>query len=130
MAKREMPRESGTPGVGSDGRGRIGGLMRRPTNRRIVVSRFGGPEAAFIVLAFTLPGSKRIRPFSIQALMRRKPQWFRRDLGTLFQLLTERKIAPMIATKFALTEAASAHRILARGDVVGKIVLDCTAEAA
>lgn len=86
--------------------------------------------AAFIVLAFTLPGSKRIRPYSIQALMRRKPQWFRRDLGTLFQLLAERKIAPMIAMKFPLTDAATAHRLLATGDVVGKIVLDCTAEAA
>lgn len=84
--------------------------------------------AYYIALASILPGRKRIKLYSIQTLKRQKPQWFRQDLTTLFQLLAEQKIRPVIAKRFPLAEAAAAHRFLASGKVVGKIALICTEE--
>ena len=81
-------------------------------NRRIIVSHFGGPEVLHLI--------EDIKPYSIQTLMRLKPQWFRQDLATLLQLLAEKKIRPVIAKRFPLAEAAAAHRFLASGAVGGR----------
>ncbi len=62
-------------------------------------------------------------PYSIQTLMRIKPDWFRQDLAALFGLLSERKVGPIIARRFPLAEARQAHEMLERGGVTGKIVL-------
>ena len=48
---------------------------------------------------------------------------FRRDLITLFTLLQERRIKPLIARRFPLAEARRAHELLGTGGVTGKIVL-------
>lgn len=82
--------------------------------------------ALYIALASILPARKRIRLYSIQNLKRLKPGWFLQDLADLFQLLVERKIKPVIAQRFPLSEAPEAHRLLATGTVVGKLVLDCS----
>lgn len=50
------------------------------------------------------------------------PTWFREDLTALLALLADGVIAPAIAARLPLTQAAEAHRLLARG-VPGKIVL-------
>jgi NADPH:quinone reductase-like Zn-dependent oxidoreductase len=44
-----------------------------------------------------LPGRKSMVPYSIQWLMRLRPAWFRHDLLTLFDLLQQKKIKPLIA---------------------------------
>ena len=62
-------------------------------------------------------------PYSIQWLMRLKPTWFHRDLFTLFDLLEQKKIKPMIAKRLPLYEARHAHELLGSGGVIGKIVL-------
>jgi NADPH2:quinone reductase len=62
-------------------------------------------------------------PYSIQWLMRRKPAWFRHDLLTLFDLLQQKKIKPLIAQRLPLCQARHAHELLGRGGVIGKIVL-------
>jgi NADPH2:quinone reductase len=36
-------------------------------------------------------------PYSIQTLKRLKPEWFRQDLITLFDLLQQQKVKPLIA---------------------------------
>lgn len=66
-------------------------------------------------------------PYSIQTLKRLKPAWFRQELATLFDLLQETKIKPLIARRFPLAEARRAHELLSKGGVVGKIVLMPTA---
>jgi NADPH:quinone reductase-like Zn-dependent oxidoreductase len=48
---------------------------------------------------------------------------FLKDWATLFQLLTERKIEPVIARKYPLLEAARANTYLESGQVIGNIVL-------
>jgi NADPH:quinone reductase-like Zn-dependent oxidoreductase len=54
-----------------------------------------------------------------------RPEIYAADLGTLFALLKEGRIAPVIGARFPLQNAAEAHTLLNRRGVTGKIVLDC-----
>jgi NADPH2:quinone reductase len=45
-------------------------------------------------------------------------------------LLQNRKIKPIIAQRFPLTDAREAHELLGRGGVIGKIVLVPTLKSA
>ena len=51
------------------------------------------------------------------------PDWFREDLGKLFQLLATRQIQPVIAAKLPLRDAPRANKMLETGQVSGKIIL-------
>lgn len=62
-------------------------------------------------------------PYSIQWMMRLRPDWFRRDLLTLLDLLKQDKIKPLIAQRLPLEQARRAHELLGGGGVLGKIVL-------
>jgi NADPH2:quinone reductase len=77
----------------------------------------------YIVGGWMLPGRKRVIPYSIQWLKRMKPAMFQQDLITLFDLLKQGKIKPLIACRFPLAEARQAHELLGTGGVTGKIVL-------
>jgi NADPH2:quinone reductase len=77
----------------------------------------------YIVGGWLLPGRKRVVPYSIQWLKRLRPAYFGQDLITLFDLLKQQKIKPLIAQRFPLAEARHAHELLGKGGVVGKIVL-------
>jgi NADPH2:quinone reductase len=90
---------------------------RRRRFRKIAI--FG----LYIAAGWLLPGRKRVVPYSIQWLKRRKPTWFRQDLITLFDLLQQRHIKPLIAQRFPLAAARDAHELLGKGGVIGKIVL-------
>lgn len=94
----------------------------RPGRRQ----RFRGTAnfGLYIVGGWLFPGRKRVIPYSIQTLKRFKPQWFRQDLIALFGLLQQKKIKPLIAQRFPLSEARHAHELLGKGGVIGKIVLD------
>ena len=78
----------------------------------------------YIAGSWLLPGHKRVTLYSIQNLKRLKPALFRQDLTSLFELLQQKKIKPLIAQRFPLTEARKALELLAKGGVVGKIVLE------
>lgn len=79
----------------------------------------------YIAASWLLPGGKRLTPYSIQTLKRLQPELFRRDLMALFELLREQKIKPVIAQRLPLAEARHAQELLAKGGVIGKIVLVC-----
>ena len=100
---------------------RVGGSASRRSSRH----RFHALEifGLYIALGWLLPGRRRVVPYSIQWLKRRRPELFRQDLDALFDLLRERRITPLIARRFALHEARRAHELLAKGGIVGKIVL-------
>jgi NADPH2:quinone reductase len=72
-----------------------------------------------------LPGRKRVVPYSIQWLKRLRPGLFRQDLITLFELLRQRKIEPLVAQRFPLADARQAHELLGKGGVTGKFVIVC-----
>ena len=105
------------------GRSTVGRQGRRHRFRAIAI--FG----LYIALSWILPGRKRVVPYSIQTLMRLKPALFRQDLITLFDLLQQHKIKPLIAQRFLLTEARLAHELLGKGGVTGKVVLVCNRDA-
>jgi NADPH:quinone reductase-like Zn-dependent oxidoreductase len=77
----------------------------------------------YIAGGLLLPGRRRIVPYSIQWLKRRKPALFQRDLTTLLELLAMQELRPIIAARMPLSEAGRAHELLSKGGVVGKIVL-------
>jgi NADPH2:quinone reductase len=77
----------------------------------------------YIAGGWLLPGRKRVAPYSIQWLKRLRPAWFREDLLTLFGLLEQRKVTPLIAQRLPLTQARHAHEMLGTGGISGKIVL-------
>jgi NADPH:quinone reductase len=107
------------------------GFTAKLQGGRLASGRSGGRhrfrEAAilgwYIARNWFLPGRKRMVPYSIQTLKRLKPAWFRQDLTALLDLLQQKKIKPLIAQRFPLTEARQAHELLGKGGVVGKIVL-------
>ena len=79
--------------------------------------------AVYIAGGWLFPGRRRVVPYSIQWLKRRRPAVFREDLMALLELLRQRKIEPLIAARLPLAEARRAHELLGQGGVTGKIVL-------
>ena len=77
----------------------------------------------YMIAGALLPGRKRVVPYSIQTLMRLKPAMFRQDLTTLFELLQQHKIKPLVARRLPLGEARRAQELLGEGGMTGKIVL-------
>jgi NADPH:quinone reductase-like Zn-dependent oxidoreductase len=70
-----------------------------------------------------LPGGKRVRVYSINAMRARHPAWFKEDLERLFGLLATRAIRPRVAERISFDEVAEAHRRLEEGGLDGKLVL-------
>jgi NADPH:quinone reductase-like Zn-dependent oxidoreductase len=70
-----------------------------------------------------LPGGKRARVYSINAMRARHPTWFKEDLERLFGLLATRAIRPRVAKRISFDEVADAHRHLEEGGLEGKLVL-------
>src|SRR5262249_44996 len=98
-----------------------GGIASGPPGRH----RFRGMAiiGMYIVGGWPFPGRKRVNPYRIQWPKRMRPAWFRRDLAALLDLLRQQKIKPLVAQRFPLTEARHAQELLAKGGVIGKIVL-------
>jgi NADPH:quinone reductase-like Zn-dependent oxidoreductase len=61
--------------------------------------------------------------FNVTAVKKKHLDWFQEDLGTLMQLLAEKKVHPLVAERLPLKEAARAHQLLESAAVTGKIVL-------
>lgn len=95
--------------------------LRRPGGRHRfrAIAIFG----VYIAAGYVLPGRRRVAPYSIQWLMRMRPAFFRQDLTTLFDLLRQQKIKPLVAERLPLSCARRAHELLGEGGVTGKIVL-------
>ncbi|MBR1127372.1 medium chain dehydrogenase/reductase family protein [Bradyrhizobium iriomotense] len=80
-------------------------------------------EIARLYLWRLLPGGKRARFYSINAMRARHPAWFKEDLERLFGLLATGAIRPRIAGRISFEEVADAHRRLESGGLEGKLVL-------
>jgi len=89
---------------------------------------YGGPQsmAGFLRLVARLlwtnllPNGKSIKGYGTHRV---DQQVLVEDWPQLFRLLQEGKIAPIIAARFPLLEAARANALLEGGDVVGNVVL-------
>jgi NADPH:quinone reductase len=80
-------------------------------------------EIARLYLWRLLPGGKRARFYSVNAMRARHPAWFKNDLEQLFALLASNAIRPRIAARISFDEVADAHRRLEAGGLDGKLVL-------
>ncbi|MET4721276.1 NADPH2:quinone reductase [Bradyrhizobium japonicum] len=80
-------------------------------------------EIARLYLWRLLPGGKRARFYSVNAMRARHPTWFKEDLERLFGLLATGAIRPRIAARISFDEVADAHRRLETGGLEGKLVL-------
>lgn len=69
------------------------------------------------------PNGKTATFYSIVALRRAHPDWYRSDLEALLRLLAEGAIRPVVAERIGLSDVADAHRRLEAGGVRGKIVI-------
>lgn len=89
---------------------------------------YGGPQSfssflllvAKLLLYNLLPNGKRIKGYGTH---RGQTEQFRDDWATLFQMLEEGRIKPVIAAEYPLLEAARANELLESGRVTGNIVL-------
>lgn len=70
-----------------------------------------------------LPNGHATAFYSIGAMRRKHPDWFREDLTALFDLLVAGRIKPVVAEVLPLTEVRQAHERLEAGSVQGKLVL-------
>ncbi len=70
-----------------------------------------------------LPNGHATAFYSIGAMRRKHPEWFREDLATLFGMLAEDRIAPVVAEVLPLAEVRQAHERVEAGTVSGKLVL-------
>lgn len=78
---------------------------------------------ALVLAGNLLPGGRRVRTYQSALTRDRHPDWYRADLATLFRLHADGHLHPLIAARLPLSQARSAHELLARGGVQGKIVL-------
>jgi NADPH:quinone reductase-like Zn-dependent oxidoreductase len=69
------------------------------------------------------PNGKTARWYSISAVRKKHPDWYRADLEELFRLLASGAIRPLVAERIGLDDVADAHRRLEAGRVGGKIVI-------
>ena len=89
---------------------------------------YGGPQSfsrfLLLMLKFilynVLPNGKAIKGYGTH---RGDIDLFKGDWATLFKLLEEGKIKPIIAARFPILEAAKANELLESGQVIGSIVL-------
>ena len=73
----------------------------------------------------SIPDGRRCVWYSVTTSRSDRPDWFRADLKSLFDLLSQRKIQPVIALRLPLREAAQANELIEHARVTGKIVLLC-----
>ncbi len=93
-----------------------------------VLGRGGSIPLDFVKLKLWdwLPNGHATAFYSIGAMRRRHPEWFREDLARLFAMLAEGRIAPIVAEVLPLEEVRRAHERVEAGDVAGKLVLRVT----
>jgi NADPH:quinone reductase-like Zn-dependent oxidoreductase len=93
-----------------------------------VLVHFGAPESfgglwvlvAKLLINNLLPNWKKIEGYGTHRL---GTDLFKQDWNTLFKLLEEGKIDPIIAAKFPILEARQANELLESGQVIGNVVL-------
>jgi NADPH:quinone reductase-like Zn-dependent oxidoreductase len=93
-----------------------------------VLVHYGGPESfarlllliVKLVLYNILPNGKKVKGYGTHRL---GVDLFKEDWTTLFKLLEEGQINPVIAKKLPILEAKEAYAVLENGQIVGNIVL-------
>ncbi len=75
-----------------------------------------------------MPNGHATAFYSIGAMRRKHPNWFRTDPAQVFALLADGKIRAVVTETLPLAEAARAHKRVEAGQVEGKLALIVTEE--
>lgn len=102
-----------------------GGMLVAFGFQNEVLGRGGSIPVDFVKLKLWdwLPNGHATAFYSIGAMRRRHPDWFRSDLAALFAMLADGRIAPVVAEVLPLAEVQEAHARVEAGLVPGKLVL-------
>ncbi len=102
-----------------------GGMLVAFGFQNEVLGRGGSIPMDFVKLTLWdwLPNGHATAFYSIGAMRRKHPDWFREDLATLFEMLAEGRIDPVVAEVLPLAEVRRAHERVEAGEVAGKLVL-------
>lgn len=102
-----------------------GGMLVAFGFQNEVLGRGGSIPMDFVRLKLWdwLPNGHATAFYSIGAMRRKHPDWFREDLTALFGLLAEGRIRPVVAEVLPLAEVRHAHERVEAGGVAGKLVL-------
>lgn len=105
-----------------------GGMLVAFGFQNEVLGRGGSIPMDFVKLKLWdwLPNGHATAFYSIGAMRRKHPEWFREDLATLFEMLAQGRIAPVVAEVLPLAEVRRAHERVEAGEVAGKLVLRVT----
>lgn len=105
-----------------------GGILVAYGFQNKVLGRGGSIPLDFVKLKVWdwLPNGHATAFYSIGAMQRAHPEWFREDLAKLLAMLAEGRIAPVIAEVLPLAEVRRAHERVEAGEVAGKLVLRVT----
>ena len=104
---------------------RPGGMLVAYGFQEAVMGHGGNIPLDFVKLKLWdwMPNGHATAFYSIGAMRRQHPEWFKEDLAVLFDLLAKGEIKPVVAQAMPFTEARKAHEMIERGEAKGKIVL-------
>jgi NADPH:quinone reductase-like Zn-dependent oxidoreductase len=97
------------------------GMSSAVTHGKIV----GAASFALMGILKLVPDGRRCEWYNVTKLRQRQPSWFREDLKSLFELLAQRRIQPVVAARMPLREAGQANEMIEQAKFAGKIVLLC-----
>lgn len=102
-----------------------GGMLVAFGFQNEVLGRGGSIPLDFVKLKLWdwLPNGHATAFYSIGAMRRRHPEWFRADLARLFGMLADGRIAPIIAEVIPLKDVRRAHERIEAGEIAGKLVM-------
>ncbi len=107
---------------------RPGGILVAFGFQNEVLGRGGSIPLDFVKLKLWdwLPNGHATAFYSIGAMRRRHPDWFKADLAALYTLLAEGRFDPEVAEVVPLADVRRAHERVEAGDVRGKLVMRVT----
>lgn len=102
-----------------------GGILVAFGFQNEVLGRGGSIPIDFVKLALWdwMPNGHATAFYSIGAMRRKHPEWFREDLSNLYGMLAKGAIAPVVAEVLPLADVRQAHARVEAGSVQGKLVL-------
>jgi NADPH:quinone reductase-like Zn-dependent oxidoreductase len=102
-----------------------GGMLVAFGFQNEVLGRGGSIPLDFVKLKFWdwLPNGHATAFYSIGAMRRKHPEWFREDLASLLAMLAEGRIDPAVSEVVPLAEARHAHERVEAGEIQGKLVM-------
>jgi NADPH:quinone reductase len=105
-----------------------GGLLVAFGFQNEVLGRGGSIPLDFVKLKLWdwLPNGHATAFYSIGAMRRKHPDWFREDLAALFDMLAAGRIRSVVAEVVPLSQVRQAHDRVEAGTVQGKLVLRVT----